>query len=322
MKPLMTLEVPDPKVVIDGSWWFLYSTQIILSSKHVNVPTYTSRNGVDWVYLGDSMPELPAWGRGDVWAPSVCKVVTDEYRMCVTVRSKDEGSIRPVLGRSNIISQGWKYSNLPLIPSHRLRRNYGKKGNREIDPDFFYDPITKRWWLVWGGGEIKIQMMNEEVTDFEPGTRPQVILKPDPVRCKSEAYWIEAPTLTFFDGLYNLTYSAGVHYWIGDRKPTYVIKQARGMHLLGPYFRPSETDNCDVSDYLLTGSHLEGGWIAPGHHSFPIENGRVVFDEQDILWCYHHAIPGYISPRGKPIFYMFRYPMRFGEDGWLQRVKR
>ena len=72
--PVLDADFPDPAVILapDG-FYYAYATQTLRDEHWVNIQVARSADLVHWHFLGDAMPEKPAWAANtqDFWAPYV-----------------------------------------------------------------------------------------------------------------------------------------------------------------------------------------------------------------------------------------------------------
>ena len=76
--PVYAANAPDPSVLVVRGTYYAYTTNDGVS----DVPVLESTNLVDWRFVGDAMPVLPAWVEyGDTWSPSVAPDPAGGYEM-------------------------------------------------------------------------------------------------------------------------------------------------------------------------------------------------------------------------------------------------
>ncbi len=72
--PILDHDFPDPAVIhaADG-FYYAYATQTERNGGWINIQVARSADLINWVHLGDALPEKPSWAKGtqDFWAPSV-----------------------------------------------------------------------------------------------------------------------------------------------------------------------------------------------------------------------------------------------------------
>jgi arabinan endo-1,5-alpha-L-arabinosidase len=154
----------------DDPYWYLYCTTDPLNDQDVDqdgnlvfhpIPTMRSRNLVDWEYVGDALPEPPAWaaeGAG-LWAPDVAySPATGRYYLSFVVTDTDDSLRGPdgcaSTGDSAIgvaVSDSptgpWKVSDEPVV---------GPRPDPQSECSFFwtFDPdvlVTKTENVLYYG---------------------------------------------------------------------------------------------------------------------------------------------------------------------------
>ncbi|MCB1029102.1 MAG: family 43 glycosylhydrolase, partial [Microthrixaceae bacterium] len=82
----MPYDFPDPFVLVDGDTSYAYAT----NAGGGNVQLAASTDQENWAFVGDALPELPAWVEPNAtWAPSVVKL-DDSYVLYYSVRKKGQ----------------------------------------------------------------------------------------------------------------------------------------------------------------------------------------------------------------------------------------
>src|SRR5206468_6080049 len=72
--PVIDADFPDPTVIrAPDGLYYAYATQSQREGKWVNIQLARSSDLVHWTYLGDALPNKPAWASTtqDFWAPHV-----------------------------------------------------------------------------------------------------------------------------------------------------------------------------------------------------------------------------------------------------------
>ena len=262
-------DFPDPTVVraSDGSF-YAYATQSVVGSKAVNVQVARSEDLERWTYLGDALPEEPAWASTTqaFWAPDVVERGGTFYLYYSAIPDDASGEEFCLAVATSETPEGpFRDSGGPLLCGI------------EIDPKVFRDPRSGDWLLYWGSsGDIVVQPLADDMVQLE-GTAPTMVLQgwSSPVRRPFER-GIEGPFVTFRDGWYYLFYS-------GDRccefPPHYAVLVARSRRAEGGFRRFDSRIPGRGSAILRD----RGRWLGPGHCS-------VVRDAAGRDWIAYHAI--------------------------------
>lgn len=280
--PIVRPVAADPSVVRapDGTF-YLYATaddwQDGQGLRHL--PIFSSRNLVDWTYVGDTFPARPAWVPGDagLWAPDV-QQVGDRYVMYYSVGYLDPAR-NPCIGMATATAPTGPFTDLgrPVFCAHDL----GVRGT--IDPYVDYSTGVPVVFVGNYHGVYAIELTAD-------GTRVAGDDRHDnPTLVAGDGY--EAPFVQYRDGYYYLYLSAG--NCCSGALSDYRVYVGRSESLTGPYH--------DAEGRALTednaGSRILSGnlsWLGPGHNT-------VVTDDAGEDWIIYHAAPSsrpQLSPNG------------------------
>lgn len=271
--PVWNHDFPDPTVIrtADGQY-FAYATQGEFNGQYAHIQIASSHDGIRWKWLGDALPEKPAWGTQskNFWAPHVLyDSVNKRYVMYYAAQSDAETTGMCIGVATSSTPEGpFKDIGRPLLCG---------QGFEAIDPFAYSDPVTEKKYMYWGSDSkpIKVREMSADWLHFADGSKPKVVLQTS--GDKDYDRLIEGPWIIYHQGYYYMFYS-------GDNccgiKAHYAVMVARSKQPTGPFVRYSEVNKTQSSVILQSNSH----WIAPGHNS-------VVKDEAGNLWMYYHAIP-------------------------------
>lgn len=264
--PVIDEDFPDPMVLRarDGTY-YAYGTQRFAEDRVFNVPVYQSRDLVHWKFLGDAMPEKPAWTRDtqNIWAPHVLE---DGGRFYLYFSGERNGRRGHGVGVATASSPAGPFEGEP-------RYLAAGEGFENIDPMPFDDPATGKKYLYWGSGfrPIKVRELTEDRLRFKPGEARDVLPPADrPYERLIEGAWV-----VHRDGWYYLFYS-------GDDccsdPPKYVTLVARSRSATGPFERLADATGEPDSVILGDGPR----WKGTGHNA-------IVTDGAGQEWIVYHA---------------------------------
>jgi arabinan endo-1,5-alpha-L-arabinosidase len=273
--PVLNRDFPDPDVIkaADG-WYYAYSTESDTTRGHINIQGARSHDLVHWTYLGDVMPQLPAWGNKALvsWAPQVVQHAGRYYLFYSIVPNKLRGDFGLCLAVATSDSPAG-----PFVTTDRPM--YCGPTLADIDSDVFRDPKTGHWLVYWGsGGDIVTARLAPSLTRLaQPNADPTLLLRGWSAHVtRPYEHGIEGPFVELHNGWYYLFYS-------GDNccsyPPHYATMVARSRSATGPYQRLAAT-RPGPSSVILHSNHR---WKGPGHIS-------VISDEAGHDWLVFHAI--------------------------------
>jgi arabinan endo-1,5-alpha-L-arabinosidase len=276
VNPVLDRDFPDPNVIrASDGWCYAYATQGLGEDPPVTIQAARSRDMVSWDYLGEVLPERPAWARSTqmFWAPHV--VEHDGAYVMAYSAAPDEPEVPgptddPTIGLAIAVAES------PAGPFTDLGRPlYCGPTTSDIDPAVFRDPAGGGWFCYWGsGGDIVVQPLADDLRGFAPGSAPALLLRGWSADAQLPfEHGIEGPFVTECDGWYHLWYS-------GDRTwtfpPHYATMVARSRLPEGPFERRD-----DGSSHIVLRDNDR--WLGPGHNS-------VVRDDAGDDWIVYHAI--------------------------------
>jgi hypothetical protein len=211
-QPVYNHDFPDPSVMTYNQTEYAYST----NSGVLEIPWASSVDSVNWQSGGtDALPSLPAWAAaGATWAPSVEQNGAGQFVMFYAARDVSLGT--HCIGRATSTSPTGPFvdvSSSPIVcqPS----------AGGSIDPDIFTAPGGSSY-LYWKSDGNSIG----KVTDLwgAPLDADFNVVGPPTLLLSSDQPWqagiIEAPSMAYLNGTYELFYSANAYasssYGIGD----------------------------------------------------------------------------------------------------------
>ncbi|MBM3663071.1 MAG: hypothetical protein FJW94_09360 [Actinobacteria bacterium] len=278
--PILPVPLADPFLLTEPDANYVYAT----NTTTANIPVYRSdasdTGSVD--YLGDALPEVPAWTvKGFQWAPSVYAVGDGTFVMYYSTPqppATDGSPRRQCISRATSSAAGGPFvddSPGPMICPV-------DKGGA-IDPSVFIDGDTL--YLLWkGDGDccnlptiIYSQPLSiDGLSTAGPPT--ELIRDTQPW----EANLVEAPSMITANGKNVLFYSA--NNW---STPNYAIGVAVCDSVNGPCVKPLQKPWLASIDY----------YSGPGGQEFFNTDGRV--------WMIHHGfLPGEASSIGTRRLYL------------------
>ncbi len=258
--PIYPYDFPDPFVLNDGGTYYAFSTNV--GSAHI--PTLRSSTLASWTWLGDALPELPAWSEevGDlVWAPGVL-ARDDGYLLYYTTRHRASG--RQCISRATARRPEGPYiddSAKPFVCQVQL--------GGSIDPYPFVDTDGQAYLYWKNDGNccdlpvgLWVQRLSLDGRKLEG--RPQELIRRDQLW---ELPLIENPAMWAQEGRYYLLYSA--NWW---ESHAYAVGYAVCESAKGPCKKPLER----------TIFKAAGSVMGPGGEAFFV-------DAQNQLWLSYHA---------------------------------
>ena len=222
--PVLDCDFPDPGLLyVDGTWYAYGSNPYHGERLGTNVQLAASPDLRNWTYLGDALPDLPAWATpGDTWAPHAVAGAGGRVLLYFAARHRRTG--RHALGVA--VAEGPRG---PFVP---LARPLVQHAHGAIDPYVFTDGDGRRYLLWKSDGNACGRPSWIYLQQLSPDGR-DVVGPPHPLVTNDqpwEAGVVEAPTLWRQGGRYHLLYSA--HCYLNE---CYKVGYAEADHLLGPY---------------------------------------------------------------------------------------
>ncbi len=289
--PVIDADFPDPTVIRVNDVYYAYATQATRNGRLINIQTASSADLFHWHYMGDALPQKPAWASRtqDFWAPHVLYDSSlKKYVLFFCAKANDTSVNMGIgVGFSNEPAGPFVAENKPLMTA---------KGFGDIDPMAMRDPQTGKKVIYWGSGfePIKVQQLSDNWTSLQEGTSAKNVMLPH----KEGNYTnlIEGAWVDYHKGKYYLFYSGD--NCCGD-KANYAVMIARADSAFGPFITLSE-DLGKANSVIL---EKDSTWLAPGHNS-------IVSDKRGNQYIAYHAIWKDPEKAGTPS----------GKDHYLKRV--
>lgn len=282
--PVIDRSLPDPTVIRVGKVFYLYSTEDIR-----NVPIYTSRNLVNWSYVGTCFTEstrpqmVPG---GGIWAPDINKI-GDRYVLYYS-KSTWGGEWECGIGVATA-----RYPRGPFTDVGKLFISSEIDVQNSIDP-FYFEEEDGSKYLFWGSfrGIYGIELSDDGLS-VKPGAEKKQIA----------GTFTEGTYIHKHDGYYYLIGSAGS--CCEGIRSTYHLVVARSRNLFGPYVDKNNQRamNNYFTDFLVKSRKVVG----PGHCS------EIVQDDAGQDWIFYHGYDASDPDAGRKV-YMDR--VIWGADGW------
>lgn len=257
--PVIDEDFPDPFVLKVGKTYYAYAT----NAGGIDVPVRRSNDLVNWQFVGNALPSLPAWASsGYTWAPEVM-AVKGGYTLYYTARHTQSG--RQCIGVATASKPQGPFrdsSKEPLVCQLDL--------GGSIDASPFTDQGGARY-LYWKNDgnccgqftSIWVQRLSDDGTKLTG--QPRDLLQNGLLW---EGNLIEAPSVFRRAGKYYLFYSAADY-----NSDTYAVGVAVGGSPTGP-FRKLFRD----APWLASKGKVAG----PGGQG-------ITTDGAGNTWLYYHA---------------------------------
>ena len=282
----------DPSNIVKckDEYWIFYTGP--------GVPSYRSKDLIEWVPGPRIFSEVPAWAAKAVpahrglsfWAPEVARV-GDRFLVYYSVSTfgKNVSAIglasNPTLDPADS-SYHWSDEG-PVIQSSTSDRF------NAIDPAIAQDS-RGGWWLAFGSFWSGIKLVQ-----LDPATGRRI--SPDsPIHALAHSEAIEAACIRHHAGHYYLFLDWGVCCRGVDS--TYNIRVGRSAKITGPYLDREGQDMLRGGGTLLLRG--DGPFVGPGHPG--------IFEEGDHSWISMHFYDA--TRRGAPTLAI--RPLRWADDGW------
>lgn len=160
-----------------------------------------------------------SWSDGNAWAPCIIekKLGKNKYKYYYYFSGGKEGGPKKIgVATADNPTGPFKDSGKPIIDF----KPEGVKGGQEIDPDVFFDPVSKKYYLYWGNGYLGAAELDKNMLSIKKNT--MIEMTPDKT-------FREAITVFYRKGLYYFLWSED-----DTRSPNYKVRYATAKSPLGP----------------------------------------------------------------------------------------
>ena len=254
-KPAKMEDVTDSNPVLEGYYAdpdILYSNK---TGKYYLYPTsdgfmnwggyyfkaFSSNNLKDWKDEGVilDLKKDVEWADRNAWAPDIIekKIGKDKYKYYYYFTAAQKVGVAVADDPTGPFVDSGK----ALVAS----KPEGVRGGQEIDPNAFYDPVSKKDYLYWGNGYLA-------VAEF----------KKDMVSIKPKSVKVITPDRTFREGVY-VVYRKGTYYFLWSENDTrsedYRVRYGTSKSPLGPIEIPANN--------LILEKDPSKGIYGTGHNS-------------------------------------------------------
>ena len=165
-----------------------------------------------------------SWADGNAWAPCIIekKEGKNKYKYYYYFSGGKEGEPKKIgVAVADHPTGPFVDSGKPLIDF----KPEGVKGGQEIDPDIFFDPVSKKNYLYWGNGYMAVAELQKDMVSIKKGTVKEM-----------------TPDRTFREAI-NIFYRNGLYYFLWSEddtgSPNYKVRYATATSPLGPLHIPA-----------------------------------------------------------------------------------
>jgi len=264
VSPVLAGYNADPNIILFGDTYYIYPTNDGQDWEGKSFYVWKSKDLVSWTKSAQPILTLDGnnvpWSDGKAWAPGIIQrgdsyyfyfsgsnPATNDLSIGVAVAPSPEG---PFTAQASPIITNRDPEPIKAIVS--------------IDPMAFHDPVSGKWYLLWGNGRALIAELNDDMLNINWSTAREIT--------GLDGYF-EAPFVFFRDGLYHMTWSVD-----DTRNPTYHVSYATSPDLFSGTWTNHGT---------LLEQNESLGIRGTGHQSFINIPGS-----DDWYICYHRfAIP-------------------------------
>jgi serine/threonine protein kinase len=240
--PVAAYNLPDPTIIAAGNLYYAYTTQTVYEHL-IHLPMLVSRDLIDWRFLGDALPKLPAWAdpshSGDTWAPDIVRI-HGRYNIYFAERLKSTGSMGIAVATSDSPKGPFHVAAKPLM--HR-------GGYIDVDP-FVFKERPGRILIYWGSDHapIRVQRLSKDGRSLVGS--PATALSLSSATTYDDL--VEGPSIIRHGGFYYMFYS-------GDRccgpDAHYAELVARSRSATGPFQRAGSNPIIAANNYFNAPGH-------------------------------------------------------------------
>lgn len=159
-----------------------------------------------------------SWAKRNAWAPCIIeKKIGNEYKYYYYFTAAQKIGVAVADNPTGPFTDAGK----ALIEA----RPDGARGGQQIDPDVFFDPVSKKNYLYWGNGYMAVAELNDDMGSLKPGTTK--LITPDNT-------FREGTTVFFRNGKYYFLWSED-----DTRSPNYRVRYGTSRSPEGPIEIPA-----------------------------------------------------------------------------------
>ena len=202
--PAFNQDLPDPAILVDGTGYVAYSTQV----GFMDTPDISSADTTDWSGYRDAMPGIPSWASsGSTWAPSVARNAAGEY--VEFYAAQDPGFDTHCLGRAVSFTPSGPFVDTSTSP-FLCQANLGGS----IDPSVF-TAGSGQHYLLWKSDGNSIGMPSRIWSAPIDPDLDQLTGSPVAVLNDDQSWQdgvVENPDMVEVNGSFHLFYSGGPYF--------------------------------------------------------------------------------------------------------------
>jgi hypothetical protein len=199
--PVFNQDFPDPAILVDGTGYVAYSTQVGLA----DTPAISSTDTTDWGSDRNVMPAIPSWATwGSTWAPAVAENAAGQFVEFYAALDARLGT--HCIGRAVSSSPNGPFvdpSSAPFVCQPTL--------GGDIDPSVFAD-TSGRHYLLWKSDGNSIGQPSRIWSAPIDPNLDQLTASPAPLLANDQSWQdgiVENPDMVEVHGAYHLLYSGG-----------------------------------------------------------------------------------------------------------------
>lgn len=298
--PIITGYYADPEILYSNQTnkYYLYPTSDGFEGwGGFYFKTFSSDNLKDWKeenVIIDLKKDV-SWADGNAWAPCIIEKKTGKntYKYYYYFSGGKEGQPKKIgVAVADNPCGPFKDSGKPLIDF----KPEGVKGGQEIDPDVFFDPVSKKDYIYWGNGYMAGAELNKDM-----------------ISIKKNTVKLMTPDKTFREAVY-VFYRNGLYYFLWSEDDTgsanYKVRYATAKSPLGPLTIPA--------DNIVIMKDESNGIYGTGHNSI------LQVPDKDEWYIFYHRISrpdGIRKPYPGTSREVCMDRLYFNEDGSIKQVK-
>ncbi|KAI5193660.1 glycoside hydrolase family 43 protein [Aureobasidium subglaciale EXF-2481] len=281
--PVLKGYFADPNIAVFDKTYYIYPTtdgfpgwggQVFYSWSSPNLVNWT-RSEQPFLTLNGTNGNVP-WATGNAWAPTIAEKDGKYY---FYFSGQNPTYDRKTIGVAIADSPTGPFT---AEPTAMILNNERLTTGQAIDGDVFLDPVSGKYYFIWGNGQPLLAELSENMISIEWATAQNITGLED---------FREGLFINYRKGLYHLTYS------IDDTgSENYRVGYATSTSITGPYTYRGVLLQKDVSQGILATGHnsiinvpgTDEWYIA--YHRFAIPGGdgthrevtidKVTFDEK------------------------------------------